>query len=233
MQQPGSGQGHSQELQPAQSRPQQQGAGHLATSTQSTQVETAQERKALELAHQVAAREEKHTKIEVKELETSAKEYDENLLSLKERVAAVTAELSQLKLNSSLTQALIDQRAHGEAAEHDPNMEITSFREVLGTVNVAFRHALKSKLTDADFLERLSSQQSSSRPEYCHVTWGAESADWKVHDPRDGTEVTFGALLQDVSRYWGLQAQGACVLLASAHARRWGLAPGVRRWWHW
>lgn len=25
-----------------------------------------------------------------------------------------------------------------------------------------------------------------------------------MHDPRDGTEVTFGALLEDVARYWGL-----------------------------
>ena len=42
------------------------------------------------------------------------------------------------------------------------------------------------------------------------MLWLEESAEWKVHDPRDGTEVTFAALLQDVSRYWGLHHADMC-----------------------
>jgi hypothetical protein len=177
----------------------------------------ADERKALELSFQVAVRNEKQAKREMKELEAAAKEHDEQLSSLKDRVAAVTSELSQLKLNSSLAEALVEQNAMG-TAEADPNLEVTTFREVSGAVNTAFRQALKARLADSDFVERLSDTGGESRPEFCQVLWGEESADWKVHDPRDGTEVSFGALLQDVSRYWGLDhtemvltdASGAC-----------------------
>ena len=51
----------------------------------------------------------KHARSEMKELETTAKEHDEQLSQLKDRIAAVTAELSQLKLNSSLAEALVEE----------------------------------------------------------------------------------------------------------------------------
>lgn len=183
----------------------------------------ADERKSLELALQIAVREEKNAKAELRELHTAAKEYDEQLTSLKDRVAAVTSELSQLKLNSSLTQTLVEHG--GDDTENDPNLEITSFRQISNSINAAFRSALKSRLTDPDFVERLSDQHSSSRPEYCHVIWGSESADWKVHDPRDGTEVTFGALLEDVSRYWGLHH--ADMVFCDAKGAAWPVEPYV------
>ena len=165
--------------------------------------ELAEERKTLELAYQVAVRDEKHARSEMKELETTAKEHDEQLSQLKDRVAAVTAELSQLKLNSSLAEALVEEAKH-ERSEDDPNLEITTLRDISGTINKAFRQAMTKKLGDQEYIDRLGDQNTGSRPEFCRVRWGEESADWKVHDPRDGTEVSFGGLLQDVSRYWGL-----------------------------
>ena len=142
-----------------------------------------------------------------------------------DRVAAVTSELSQLKLNNSLTQALVEHNENDNDAEHDPNLEITTFREISGTINSAFRQALKEKFADGEFLERLSDQNSGSRPEFCHVLWNGESADWKVYDPRDGTEVTFGALLEDVCRYWGVQHEEMAFL--DANGASWPLDPLV------
>ena len=46
----------------------------------------------------------------------------------------------------------------------DPNLEITTFRELAPTVNVAFKRALKSRLGDAAFVEKLTDQNASSRP---------------------------------------------------------------------
>ena len=71
----------------------------------------------------------------------------------------------------------------------------------------------------------MSDQANESKPEFCHVVWGEESADWKVHDPRDGTEVTFGALLQDVSRYWGMQHEDMCFTDADGAASACGGTP--------
>ena len=77
------------------------------------------ERKALELTYQIAVRDEKHAKTEMKELETTAKEHDEQLSQLKDRVSAVTAELSQLKLNSSLAEALVEESKNDTLQDRD------------------------------------------------------------------------------------------------------------------
>ena len=175
---------------------------------QNQQKAMVEDRKAVELAMQVANKAEKNAIAEVKELELAAKEFDEQLTGLKDRVAAVTSELSQLKLSTSLERALDSD----QGAEQDPNLEITSFREIAPTVNKAFKHALTSRLGDAVFVEKLTDNSAASRPEFCRVQWQGESAEWKVHDPRDGTEVTFGALLQDVSRYWGMHHADMCFL---------------------
>ena len=179
---------------------------------QAQQKEMIEERKALELALQVANKNEKAAVGEVKELEVAAKEYDEQLSQLRDRVAAVTAELSTLKLNTALEAALL---VEDDGRAEDPNLEITTFRELAPTVNKAFTKALKSRLGDSDFVDKLSDQNAASRPEFCTVCWQGESAQWKVHDPRDGTEVSFGALLQDVSRYWGMDHGDMCFLDAN------------------
>ena len=184
-----------------------------------SQQDMVEERKVLELALQVANKEDKRMASDAKELELAAKEYDEQLAGLKDRVAAVTQELSQLKLNRALEDALNKEDNDGDM---DPNLEITTFRELAPTVNKAFKKALKARLGDPAFVEKLTDQNASSRPEYCRVLWhsesGDESAEWKVHDPRDGTEVTFGALLQDVSRYWGVHHADMCFVDAEGAA---------------
>ena len=164
------------------------------------------ERKALEQGHAAALRDEKVAKNEIKELTQVATEHDELLASLKYRVSAVTSELNQLKLNSAVAQALRD----GEKNDTDdnPDLEVVTFREILSTINSSFTSAVNSRLRDDELMHVLSSQNDTAKPEFCRVSWGEgmelESADWKVFDPRDGTDVTFGALLQDVCRYWGL-----------------------------
>ena len=168
------------------------------------QKELSEEKKKVELELQVAKKEEHRAAFEMRELDSAARELDEQLTSLKDRVAAVTSELSTLKLNTAL-EAEVAAAAKGEVQNEDPNLEITTFRELAPVVNKAFANALKSRLGDEEFVDKLSDQNASSRPEFCTVLWQEESAEWKVHDPRDGTEVTFGALLQDVSRYWGMQ----------------------------
>ena len=161
----------------------------------------------LEQANVISMREEKRAKAEIKELETAAKEHNEQLTSLRERVAAVTSELSQLKMNSTVTQALIDDN-DGIDTDADPNFQIVTFREASGTISKAFSGALKAKLYDPEFVDSMGEETTESQAEFCHVILGegdeAESADFKVHDPRDATEMTFGSLLQDVCRYWGL-----------------------------
>ena len=67
---------------------------------QNQQKAMVEDRKAVELAMQVANKAEKNAIAEVKELELAAKEFDEQLTGLKDRVAAVTSELSQLKLST-------------------------------------------------------------------------------------------------------------------------------------
>ena len=178
----------------------------------------------LEQANVFAMRDEKQAKGEIIELETAAKEHDEQLTSLRERVAAVTSELSQLKMNSVVTQALIDESGAIDT-EDDPNLQIVTFRAASGTISKAFSGAIKAKLYDPEFVASMGNEATESQPEFCHVIMGegdeAESADFKVHDPRDGTEMTFGALLQDVSRYWGLD-QGE-MYLADQNDIKWPL----------
>ena len=183
---------------------------------QRQQKEMTDEKKRLELALQVANKEEKRAVQDVKELEVSGMEFDEQLSLLKDRVAAVTSELSQLKLNKALEDAL--QEPDDGLNEQDPNLEIATFREMAPTINKAFGKALKARLADPAFVEKLSDTNTASRPEFCRVLWQGESAEWKVHDPRDGTEVTFGALLQDVCRYWGLHYADMCFVDAGGAA---------------
>ena len=188
------------------------------------QKELSEEKKKVELELQVAKKEEHRAAFEMRELDSAARELDEQLTSLKDRVAAVTSELSTLKLNTAL-EAEVAAAAKGEVQNEDPNLEITTFRELAPVVNKAFANALKSRLGDEEFVDKLSDQNASSRPEFCTVLWQEESAEWKVHDPRDGTEVTFGALLQDVSRYWGMQHEDMC--FTDADGAAWPLEPQV------
>ena len=161
-----------------------------------------EQKKHYELEHQNAARSEKSTKRELLELEGNAKELDESLQQLETRLASVTAELSQVKLSSSLGRhAADDEQAD---AGGDDSTELLAYRDVSGAIATAFKRTLKSRLGDPGFVEKLGDQGIGSRPEFCHVIWGSESADWKVHDPRDSTEINFGTLLEDVCRYWGL-----------------------------
>ena len=170
------------------------------------------ESKVLELDLQIANKEKKNASEDVKELEAGAKECDEQLSALKERVGAVTQELSALKLNKALSESVAKVDEFHE--DVDPNLEITTFRDVAPAISKAFKKALKSRLGDPSFVEKLMESNGTSRPEFVRVQWetetGAESAEWKVYDPRDGTEVTFGALLQDVCRYWGLHHPDMC-----------------------
>jgi hypothetical protein len=170
------------------------------------QKELTSQRKALELTFQVAKKEEERAIADARELTASAKEYDEQISGLKDRVGAVTSELSTLKLNVALEKAALEDSKNAGVleAEEDPNLEITTFRELAPVVNRAFTKALKARLADTAFVDKLGDSNAASRPESCTVLWQEESAEWKVHDPRDGTEVTFGSLLQDVCRYWGV-----------------------------
>jgi len=157
------------------------------------------------------------------EISIAAKENDERLSGLRDRVAGITAELSQLKLNSSLAEELIRMNKEDLALQqdNDPNMQVVTFREMSTTLNTVFRKSIKTQLHDANFMGKLAERGNGAKPEYCRVVWTTageeESAEWKVHDARDGTYVNFGALLQDVCRYWGLDHADMCFIDAKGH----------------
>jgi len=169
-----------------------------------------EERKAFELSFQNVTRAEKQTKREILELEASSKEIDESLQQLQTRLASVTAELSHLKLSTRLSREVEFDPAPD--VDSDQSVELLSYRDVSGAIATAFKHAVKTKLNEPAFIEQLGDQNVGSRPEFCHVVWESESADWKVHDPCDNTEVTFGALLEDVCRYWGLDHEAMALV---------------------
>ena len=183
----------------------------------------ADERKAIELELATAVREEKIANMEMDEISIAAKENDERLSGLRDRVAGITAELSQLKLNSSLAEELIRMNKEDLALQqdNDPNMQVVTFREMSTTLNTVFRKSIKTQLHDANFMGKLAERGNGAKPEYCRVVWTTageeESAEWKVHDARDGTYVNFGALLQDVCRYWGLDHADMCFIDAKGH----------------
>lgn len=161
------------------------------------------------LDYQNATRDHKETSRSIAQLQSQGKEIDESLQQLQTRLASVTAELAQLKLSTRL--------AHGgkqdvvESSDDRP-VELLSYRDVSDAIATSFKRAVMTKLADPDFVERLGDQNLASRPELCTVIWGTESADWKVHDPRDNTEVTFGGLLEDVCRYWGLDHEAMALV---------------------
>ena len=164
--------------------------------------------KELELRKQNAMRQEKWATQEIAELTHSSKEMEESLQQLQTRLSALLAELSALHKKSTGHIATIN------SPKDDQDLHrilLLSYRDVTGAINTAFRDVLKEKISSLNFIERLSDQHAGSRPEYCRVVYesadGDESAEWKIFDPRDNTELTFGGLLDDVCRYWGIDRE--------------------------
>ena len=161
-----------------------------------------------ELQHQIVSNEEKTTEEELAELQSTSKATEEQLQQLQTRLAIVTQELSHVKLSNRLMGSQLGDEE--VAADVDENLEMVAYRDVSSMISAAFQQAVHDKLRDPVFAEKLGDQNLSSRPVFCRVIWEDESADWKVQDPRDNTEVSFGALLEDVSRYWGLDHEAMC-----------------------
>ena len=162
-------------------------------------------RKDLEAELQTAIRDENIASDELVELRSTSKALDESLQQLEDRLAGVTQELAHAKLNYRV------QEDEEELVNEDPALEMVSYRDYSKFLTTAFENAARKKLRDKSFTDQLDDQKLGSRAEFCRVLWESESADWKVHDPRDNTEVTFGALLEDVSRYWGLDHESMAI----------------------
>lgn len=191
-----------------------------------------EERKNVELELATVTRHESLAKTEKAELDVAGKEFDEKLSALRERVASVTSELSQNKLNISLMEELRQAKAADDAfgEEVDPNLEVTTFRQVFSTIDTVFHKTLKERLRNSQFVQSVEERNTVAKAEYCHVIWNPpgseeESADWKVYDQRDGTAVTFRSLLQDVCRYWGLDHEEMVFTDANGHI--WPLGENV------
>ena len=161
--------------------------------------------KDLELQLQTLGREDARGYREMKELAMHTSSVNEQIDALRDRLGDVTAEQSHLTIEL----AKLGHEAANFDLEGDSQMhKLVSYRESASAINTAFQNTLKRKLNDESFINKLSERNHSrSKIEYCRVLWEDESAEWKVHDPRDGSELTFAALLEDCSRYWGVVAE--------------------------
>lgn len=156
-------------------------AGAPSAPAEGTQlVSIAAERKEAELRHQQLVRDETRHRGEIREMGMIAKENDEQLNALRTRVAAVTSELSQVKLRAH-TEEAGDAAVAGELDGH----QLTTFRDCSGAVHVAFQRIVKKRLADASFVERLTDVNAGSKPAFCHVLW--EEVRRRAPAPRAGT----------------------------------------------
>ena len=176
-------------------------AEQLMMDYTANQKQFADTRKDLEQAQMHSKKGERMALKELAELSTAAKHHEEELGGLKDRVSAVTSELSTLKLSRKLAEQLVDDTIKDKS--QDPLALVTTFREIYAVISKQFSGFLRGKFEDGSFVDDLAALDSSTetKPQFITVVWGVETADWKVYDPRDSTDVTFGALLQDSARY--------------------------------
>ena len=163
------------------------------------------DRKMLELRKQNAMRDERSAHDEISELRSMSKEMDEMSQQLQMRLSSLLAELASHKVHRSACHREYSSQNSDEATRQ--GAFLVSYRDISAMITSAFQDILKEKLSDVGFVEQLSVPRVGSRPEFCNVVYTSdvdESAEWKIFDPRETIELTFGALLDDVCRYWGL-----------------------------
>ena len=152
---------------------------------------------ALETELQLLEKDEARYRRELRDLAETSRAWGEQLEWMQDRVGDVSAELGRVKTADESTVATSADRAQ----------ELSTLREVTPVVTAAFRTAVKRRFGDAEVMSQLSQRKSRTTAVFARVYWQQEYADWKVLDTEDGTEVTFEALLDDVSRYWGVPAE--------------------------
>ena len=152
---------------------------------------------ALETELQFLEKDETRYRRELRDLADTSRAWGEQLEWMQDRVGDVSAELGRVKT--------ADEGAVSSSADH--TQELSTLREVTPVVTAAFRTAVKRRFGDAEVMSQLSQRKSRTTAVFARVYWQQEYADWKVLDTEDGTEVTFEALLDDVSRYWGVPAE--------------------------
>ena len=180
--------------------------------------------KALELRLQTLVRQEGRGIKELKELKLANGSLQEQIDALRDRYADVTSDMSREKMALA---KLMQDNAGSDSDEDTAELQLLSYRDAASTLNSVFKASLKRKLTEPAFVEKLAERRAlKNQATHCRVLFGDESAEWKVHDPRDGAELTFGALLEDVSRYWGVEV-GDFALVDEA-MRLWPLGAFVR-----
>ena len=162
-------------------------------------------RKDVELELVAVQKEETYSQRGLTETNSAARALSEQVETLQNRLSDVSAELEGYKTNDRLTMQYAEALEADDFNEHAKReMEVTSFRSLRNTVRTAFTKVLKAKLRDPEWQRSVVAERGiQSKPEYCQVIYGDSSADWKVLDARDGTDSTFGAMLQEAARYFG------------------------------
>ena len=165
-----------------------------------------EERKDLETTLVAVKKEEKHAQTGLDETEVQSRFLQEKVGLITYRLTETTEEFAKMKLNKELAQKLREEEEDDEFSQYAKrDTEVVTFRELNSTVHAAFTTVVRKQLRDEAFVEQVREQhRMGSRPEFCRVTFGENSADWKILDPRDGTDCIFGALLQDCCRYFGV-----------------------------
>ena len=100
-----------------------------------------------------------------------------------------------------------------------------TYGQVAPQISTAFRRVARSCLADKSLWHGHMERRRQLTGFFARVHWENNAAEFKVLDTEEGTEVSFGALLQDVSRYFGVQ-DGA-VALADKDGGIWPLEPMV------
>jgi hypothetical protein len=151
----------------------------------------------------------------IDELRTAHRTRAETIDSLTARIASVEEELGA---------GGGDGDAAGDVGLGGDN-ELVTYGQVAPQISTAFRRVARSCLADKSLWHGHMERRRQLTGFFARVHWENNAAEFKVLDTEEGTEVSFGALLQDVSRYFGVQ-DGA-VALADKDGGIWPLEPMV------